>query len=352
MPSWAVPTPAVPLSTRICRGAYCLPAGHGRHTLSGPGSATREVSAIAAYVGRRLAALVVVAIIASMLVFLIIHLIPGNPVVMMLGSNAASQSDINRLTAELGLNLPLATQYWRWVVDLVHGNLGFSYGSNLPVKTLLVDNYPYTLQLTVAALVVTIVFGVPLGILAALRANTVFDTATMVLAVTGLSMPSFYLGLLLISLFSVSFHFLPVFGGTGITSLILPAITLGVGGGGVVARFVRSNMLETLHMQHVTVAKSKGVPGSALVLRHVLRNGLLSTVTILGLQVGNLLSGTIIVETVFSRPGLGRLLINSILDKDYPTVQILILVLTLAYTFTNLVVDLTYPLLDPRIVYS
>ena len=310
------------------------------------------MSAIAAYIGRRLGALVVVAIVASVLVFLIIHLIPGNPVVLMLGSNAGSQAQLNRLTDELGLNLPLTTQYWRWVVDLVHGNLGFSYGSNLPVKTLLLENYPFTLQLTVAALIVTIVFGVPLGILAALRVNTVFDTATMVLAVVGLSMPSFYLGLLLISLFSVSLHFLPVFGGTGMASLILPAITLGLGGGGVVARFVRSNMLETFHMQHVTVAKSKGVPAGPLVLRHVLRNGLLSTVTILGLQVGNLLSGTIIVETVFSRPGLGRLLINAILDKDYPTVQVLILVLTLAYTFTNLIVDLTYPLLDPRIVYS
>lgn len=307
---------------------------------------------IAAYIGRRLAALVLVAVVASVLVFLIIHLIPGNPVVLMLGSNAGSQVEINRLTDELGLNLPLAAQYWRWVVDLIHGNLGYSYGSNLPVKTLLLDNYPYTLQLTVAALVVTVVFGVPLGILAALRANTVFDTATMVLAVVGLSMPSFYLGLLLISLFSVTLHFLPVFGGTGITSLVLPGITLGLGGGGVVARFVRSNMLEILHMQHVTVAKSKGVPGRSLVLRHVLRNGLLSTVTVLGLQVGNLLSGTIVVETVFARPGLGRVLINSILDKDYPTVQVLILVLTLAYTVTNLVVDLTYPLLDPRIVYS
>jgi ABC-type dipeptide/oligopeptide/nickel transport system permease component len=312
----------------------------------------RGVSVIATYIGRRLAALVLVAIVASVLVFLIIHLIPGNPVVLMLGSNAGSQAALNRLTDELGLNLPLTTQYWRWLVDLVHGNLGYSYGSNLPVKTLLLENYPYTLQLTLAALVVTILFGIPLGLLAALKANSVFDTATMILAVIGLSMPSFWLGLLLITLFSVSLHFLPVFGGTGITSLILPAVTLGVGGGGVVARFVRSNVLETIHMQHVTVARSKGVPGRTLVLRHVLRNGLLSTVTVIGLQVGYLLSGTVIVETVFSRPGLGRLLVNAILDKDYPTVQIVILVLTLAYTVTNLVVDLIYPILDPRIVYS
>jgi ABC-type dipeptide/oligopeptide/nickel transport system permease component len=200
--------------------------------------------------------------------------------------------------------------------------------------------------------VVTVVVGLPLGILAATKHNSVWDTATMVLAVVGLSMPSFWLGLLLITLFSVSLHFLPVFGGTGILSVILPAVTLGVGGGGVVARYVRSNLLETMHMQHVTVAKSKGVPGRGVLLRHVLRNGLLSVVTVTGLQVGYLLSGTVIVETVFARPGLGRLLINSILDKDYPTVQSVILILTLAYTVTNLIVDLTYPLLDPRIVYS
>lgn len=307
---------------------------------------------IATYIARRLAALILVAIVASMLVFLIIHLIPGNPVVLMLGQNASSQVDITRLTDELGLNLPLATQYWQWVVHLVHGQMGFSYGSSLPVLTLLESNYPATLQLTLAALVVTVVFGVPLGILAALKANSVFDTATMVLAMIGLAMPSFWLGLLLISLFSVTWHFLPVFGGTGLTSLVLPAITLGLGGGGVVARFVRSNMLETMHMQHVTVAKSKGVSGPKVVLRHILRNSVLSVVTVLGLQVGNLLSGTVVVETVFARPGLGRLLINAILNKDYPTVQVVILVLTLAYTLTNLVVDLSYPLLDPRIVYA
>jgi len=310
------------------------------------------VTAIANYVLRRLGALVVVAVIASMLVFLIIHLIPGNPVVLMLGQNAASQADINRLTDELGLNLPLATQYWRWIVDLVHGQLGFSYGSNLPVGTLLQQSYPPTLQLTAAAMAVTVIFGVPLGVLAALKANTVWDTATMVLAVVGLSMPSFWLGLLLITLFSVSLHFLPVFGGTGIVGIILPGITLGVGGGGVVARFVRNNILDAIHLQHVQTAKSKGLSGPSVVFRHVLRNGLLSVVTILGLQVGYLLSGTVIVETVFSRPGLGRLLINSILDKDYPTVQVVILVLTLAYTVTNLIVDMVYPLLDPRIVYA
>jgi ABC-type dipeptide/oligopeptide/nickel transport system permease component len=310
------------------------------------------VPTIATYIARRLAALVGVAILASMLVFLIIHLIPGNPVVLMLGSNASSQADITRLTDELGLNLPLVTQYWRWVIDLVHGNMGFSYGSSLPVSTLLATNYPYTLQLTLGALAVTIVFGLPLGIVAALKANSVFDTATMVLAVIGLAMPSFWLGLLLITLFSVSWHFLPAFGGTGLVGVILPAITLGVGGGGVVARFVRSNMLETIHMQHVTVAKSKGVSASGVVWRHVVRNSLLSVVTVLGLQVGYLLSGTVVVETVFARPGLGRLLINAILDKDYPTVQVVILVLTLAYTVTNLVVDLIYPLLDPRIVYN
>jgi ABC-type dipeptide/oligopeptide/nickel transport system permease component len=304
------------------------------------------------YVVRRLAALVIVAAVASILVFLMIHMVPGNPVITMLGPDATSNSAIIKLTDELGLNLPLTTQYWRWLTDLLHGNLGISYTQDLPIKTLLVENYPATLQLTVAAMIVTILFGVPLGIIAAVKVNTVFDTLIMVLAVIGLSMPSFWLGLLLIGLFSLTFHFLPVFGGTGPISLVLPGITLGLGGGGVVARFVRASVLETLHMQHVTVAKGKGLSAAGLLFRHVLRNSLLSTVTILGLQVGYLLSGTVIVETVFARPGLGRLLVNAILDKDYPTVQIMILILTVAYTVTNLVVDLLYPLLDPRIVYS
>ncbi|MCL6596966.1 MAG: ABC transporter permease [Firmicutes bacterium] len=304
------------------------------------------------YVLRRLGALVAVAAIASVLVFLIIHLIPGDPVVMMLGPNAASTQAIDRLRNELGLNLPLATQYAHWIVNIVHGRLGESFINDLPVAQLIEENYPSTLQLTVAALAVTVVFGIPLGVLAALYANRLLDTAIMVLAVVGLSMPSFWLGLLLITLFSVSLHFLPVFGGGSWTGVILPAVTLGLGSGGVVARYVRSNVLEVLHVQHVMVARSKGLPERRVITWHVLRNSLLSVVTVLGLQVGNLLSGTVVVETVFSRPGLGRLLVNSILDKDYPTVQAVILLLTLAYTVTNLIVDLMYPLLDPRIVYS
>lgn len=304
------------------------------------------------YIARRLGALVLVAIVASILVFLIIHLIPGDPVVMMLGPNAASTQMIQHLRVELGLTLPLPTQYWRWVLALLHGNLGESFVNNLPVMALIRENYPATLQLTLASLIVTIVFGIPLGIAAALRANSVLDTVIMVFAVIGLSMPSFWLGLLLITLFSVSFHFLPVFGGTSLAGLVLPAITLGLGAGGVVARYVRSNILEALNLQHVTVAKSKGLTNRRVIVWHVLRNSILPVITILGLQVGNLLSGTVVVETVFSRPGLGQLLVNSILDKDYPTVQAIILLLTLAYTLTNLVVDLLYPFLDPRIVYA
>jgi len=304
------------------------------------------------YVLRRLGALVAVAAIASVLVFLIIHLIPGDPVVMMLGPNAASTQAIDRLRDELGLNLPLTTQYAHWIVNIIHGRLGESFINDLPVAQLIEENYPSTLQLTVAALIVTVVFGIPLGVLAALYANRLVDTAIMVLAVVGLSMPSFWLGLLLITLFSVSLHFLPVFGGGSWTGVILPAITLGLGSGGVVARYVRSNVLEVLHVQHVMVARSKGLSERRVITWHVLRNSLISVVTIIGLQVGNLLSGTVVVETVFSRPGLGRLLVNSILDKDYPTVQAVILLLTLAYTVTNLIVDLMYPLLDPRIVYS
>ena len=307
---------------------------------------------MSSYVARRLGALILVAMVASVLVFLIIHLIPGDPVVMMLGPNAASTQAIDRLRVELGLTLPLPTQYWHWITDLVHGNLGESFVNHIPVARLIEENYPSTLQLTFAALVITVLFGIPLGVVAALKANSVLDTVVMVLAVVGLSMPSFWLGLLLITLFSVSFHFLPVFGGTSWAGVILPAFTLGLGAGGVVARYVRSNVLEALHLQHVTVARGKGLSSSRVILWHVLRNSILPVVTILGLQVGNLLSGTVVVETVFSRPGLGQLLVTSILDKDYPTVQAIILLLTLAYTLTNLIVDLLYPFLDPRIVYA
>lgn len=304
------------------------------------------------YLIRRLMALVILVFGMSIISFLIIHLIPGDPVVAMLSGNSGSTAMIQRLHHELGLDQPLPVQYVRWVGNLLHGNLGYSYASNVPVTTLLAQNAPYTAQLAFAGLIISIILGVLLGVIAAVKHNTVVDTLTMSFALAGLSIPSFWLGLLCISLFSVTLHWFAVFGGTTLSGLVLPAITIGVGGAGFTARFVRSRVLDAMHMQYVTTARAKGVSRYAVLTRHILRNSVLPLLTIVGLEAGNLLSGAVVVETVFSRPGVGRLLVNSILNKDYLTVQSLILLIALVYAITNLIVDLLYPLADPRIVYG
>ena len=304
-----------------------------------------------AYIIRRLVAILLLAFGVSILVFLIVRLIPGDPAAQMLGTSAGSSADIARLHHELGLDLPIPIQYIHWLGGVLHGDLGYSYTNTLPVTTLLAQNIPYTLELTVASLIVSILIGVPLGVVSAYMRGRLVDTVSMVLALVALSMPSFWLGLLLITLFSATLHLVAVFGGTSPQSLILPSLALGAGVGGVTARFVRASVVEAMQQKYVTTARSKGLISFRLFRRHVLRNALLPITTLIGLQVGYLLSGTVVIETVFSRPGLGRLLIDSILSKDYLTVQGLVLLITIIYAFVNLVVDLTYPFIDPRIVY-
>ncbi|MDB5059762.1 MAG: Peptide/nickel transport system permease protein [Chloroflexi bacterium] len=303
------------------------------------------------YILRRLGAIVLLSFGVSILVFLIVRLIPGDPVAQMLGTSAGSTADVERLRHQLGLDLPIPVQYVHWLGNVLHGDLGYSYTNTLPVSTLLTQNIPYTLELTVAALFVSLLLGVPLGVIAAYRRGSIIDTLAMVLALVTLSLPSFWLGLLLITLFSATWHLLPVFGGTSLQGLILPSVALGAGVGGVTARFVRASVVEAMRQQYVVTARSKGLPRLRLFRRHVLRNALLPVFTLFGLQVGYLLSGAVVIETVFSRPGLGRLLIDSILSKDYLTVQGLVLLITIIYALVNLLVDLMYPLIDPRIAY-
>lgn len=304
-----------------------------------------------AYITRRLIAVAVLAVAVSIFVFLILHLIPGDPAVALLGTNAGSADLVNRLHHELGLDLPLPVQYLHWLGGLVRGNLGYSFAQSLPVANLIAQNFPYTLQLTFSGLFLSLLFGGVLGVLAALKRSSFLDTAVMVLALVGLSMPSFWLGLLFISLFSVTLRWFAVFGGTSLAGLVLPSVALGISGGGVIARFVRANMIEAMGQQYIATARSKGLSAARILRRHVIRNAILPVVTVVGLQFGNLLSGTVVIETVFSRPGIGRLLVNSILAKDYLTVQAIILLIALLYAFTNLLIDLLYPLIDPRIVY-
>lgn len=306
---------------------------------------------MAAYLARRLAAVVVLAFGISILVFLIIRLIPGDPVLAMLGTNAGSTTEINRLHKELGLNLPLPVQYLNWIGGVVHGDFGYSYSQNVPVSQLIDQNFPYTLELTAAGLGLSILIGVILGVIAAVKRNTIVDTIAMGIALIGLSMPSFWLGLLLISLFAVTLRWFAVFGGTSLNGLVLPAVALGISGAGFTARFVRSSVIDAMRQQYVTTARSKGLQARLVLRRHVLRNAILPVLTIIGLQFGNLLSGTVVIETVFSRPGIGRLLVDSILSKDYLTVQGVVLIIAILYALTNLLVDLLYPVVDPRIAY-
>jgi ABC-type dipeptide/oligopeptide/nickel transport system permease component len=301
------------------------------------------------YVLRRLVAIIALAFGISVLVFLIIRLIPGDPAIALLGTNAGDSALVERLHHQLGLDRPMQIQYLHWIGDVFQGDFGYSYGNQQSVSSLLAANFPATLQLTIAGLALSLIFGMILGIAAALGRNRSVDTLTMGLALTFMSIPSFWLGLLLILLFAVTLPWFDVVGGTSLKGLVLPAITLALGTIGFNARFVRSSVIAAQVQKHVITARAKGITRVQVFLRHVLRNALLPILTIIGLQVGQLLSGTVIVETVFSRPGIGRLLVQAILAKDYLTVQAVVLIIAVLYALTNFVVDLLYPVFDPRV---
>lgn len=281
-----------------------------------------------------------------------IHLTPGDPAVAMLGGTAASRAEIDALHRELGFDLPLPVQYLRWMGGVLTGNLGYSYAQSTPVIDLIKQNFPYTFQLALASLAFSTIAGSGLGVLAAIKRNTAVDSLVMALAQLGTGLPSFWLGLLLISFFSVRLGWFPVFGGSSWNGLVLPALALGLGGAGFTARFARSSVVDVMHQQYVITARAKGLTRLRVLLKHVFRNALLPLLTIIGLQFGNLLSGAVVVETVFSRPGIGRLLVTSVLAKDYLTVQGIVLMMAILYALVNLFVDILYPLIDPRIAYQ
>lgn len=301
------------------------------------------------YVGGRLAAIIALAFGISVLVFLMIRLIPGDPVIALLGTQAGDAEMIERLRGQLGLDQPLLRQYAIWLGNVLQGDFGYSFGRQRPVLELLRINFGPTAQLTAAALVLSVAFGLLLGAWAAVRRNRAPDTIGMGLALAFMSMPSFWLGLLLILLFAVTWPIFDVVGGLSLKGLVLPAVTLALGTIGFNARFVRSSLLAARVQKHVLTARAKGLRRSAVFIRHELRNSLPPILTVVGLQLGNLLSGTVVVETVFSRPGLGRLLVDAILSKDYLTIQAVVLVIAIIYALVNFLVDLLYPVLDPRI---
>jgi peptide/nickel transport system permease protein len=301
---------------------------------------------------RILIALPVLWVVVSV-VFLLIHLVPGDPVVQMLGDGATA-TDISALRHSLGFDAPLHTQYLHYMAGLLHGDLGRSLRLHDSVLHLIFQRYPYTLALTLAATLLGGVLAVPAGVASAQRHNRWPDRALGVVSLFGLSFPNFALGPILIVVFAIVLGWLPVSGaGAGVggflTHLILPAVTLGLGMAAILTRMVRTSMLEELGQDYIRTARAKGLPERTVVYRHALRNALNPVLTVLGLQFGSLLSGAIVTETIFSWPGLGRLTLSAIGNRDYALVQGCILAVGLTYVAVNLLTDTVYALADPRI---
>jgi peptide/nickel transport system permease protein len=301
-----------------------------------------------AYLIQRLGGALLVMFGVVSLVFLLIHLIPGDPVEVMLGESA-SGADREALRATLGLDQTLLAQYLGYLGGLMQLDLGTSIHFRRPVTELLLERLPATGLLAAATLLVTILLALPLGIMAAVRRNTAWDTGAMGFSMLGVSIPNFWLGPLLILVFSLWLGWFPVSGQGGFGSVVLPALTLGTGLTAVLSRMVRSSMLEVLGEDYIRTARAKGLPPHRVVLQHGLRNALLPVITLLGLQLGALLAGAVITETVFSWPGVGLLMIEAIQSRDYPVVQACVLLISLSYVIVNLMTDIAYAWIDPRI---
>jgi ABC-type dipeptide/oligopeptide/nickel transport system permease component len=276
--------------------------------------------------------------------------VPGDPAEVLLGEQATPERVVEVRRA-LGLDRPLAEQYWRFVSRAVRGDFGESVRAMRPVLPYVLERLPATLELSLGALVLSAGLGVPLGVLAAARRHSVWDALSMQLALLAQSTPNFWAGLMLIALFSVKLQLLPVSGRGSLRHLVLPSITLAIFFSGLVVRLTRSGMLEVLAQDYVRTAWAKGMPERLVIFRHALKNALIPIVTVLGLQVGTLLGGAVVTETVFAWPGMGQLAVQAIYQRDYPVVQAIVLLLGTAFVFINWAVDVSYCLLDPRIQY-
>jgi peptide/nickel transport system permease protein len=308
---------------------------------------------MSAYLLQRVIATIPVLLGVSLLTFSMLHLVPGDPVALVMSTEDAwSKADVERVRDEFGLNDPLYVQYGRYVLHAVQGDFGISIRSRREVTSLILQVLPYTLELALCSMLVALVVGVPLGVIAAVRHNTWIDTLAAVLSLGAVSMPSFWLALLLIFLFSVTLNLLPATGQGSFAALILPVVALGLREAAETSRLTRSGMLEVLRHDYITTARAKGLAEMLVLQRHALRNALIPVITMLGLQFGRLLAGTVVVETVFARQGIGRLAVEAIQGKDFPTVQGVILFMAVAYVLVNLLVDVSYAWIDPRIRYG
>lgn len=304
-----------------------------------------------AFLLRRLLLLVPTVLGVTLATFLMLHLTPGDPVTIMLGE-FASASNVTRLRTELGLDRPIAVQYVKFLGRILHADLGISIRSRRPVVEEIAERLPPTLQLAFAAQVIAVTAGVLAGVVAATARRPSVDSAVVAVTLLGLSMPTFWSGLLLILLFSLTLGWLPITESGGLRALVLPAVTLAAPAAAVLARITRASVLEVLRQDYVRTARAKGVSERLVVYRHALRNALIPVLTVAALQFAGLVAGAVIVESVFSRPGLGRLAVTAILSRDFPLAQGIVLVVATMYVFVNVGVDIVYGVVDPRIRYQ
>jgi len=310
------------------------------------------------YVVRRLLITIPVLIGVTIVISSIVYLAPGNPARIALGMNAQPEA-VRELERQMGLHQPPWIRYLDWLAGVFRGDLGQSVRTDRPVTAMIARRFPPTLELAVASMLLTLIIALPLGVISAVRQYTWVDTASMVFAIFWLSMPSFWLALILLLLFSVRWGMFPisgratpVFGAAWLASLILPAVATGTRRAGLLTRLTRSSMLEILNEDYIRTARGKGIGEQAVIYTHAMKNAMIPIVTLIGLQIPFIFSGTVIIETVFSWPGMGRLLVNSVLQRDYPVVQGLVLVYAVIVVASNLLVDIAYSYFDPRIEYD
>jgi peptide/nickel transport system permease protein len=304
------------------------------------------------YLAGRLIQAIPTIILITLLVFLMLHLTPGDPAEIFLGDNPSTPELLERIREDMGLNRPLHVQYLSYMGNVLRGDLGSSLSYKRPVLGEILLRVPHTLELTLAAMAISTTLGIGLGILAAITRNTIIDTIAMTIALLGISIPVYWSSLLLIVLFAITLRWFPPIGQGGLDRLIMPAVALGFLSAGALARMVRSSMLEVLSQDYVLTARAKGLGPRAVLLRHALRNALIPVITILGLTFGNLVGGAVITETIFARLGLGRMYVEAVQNKDFTLVQGTTLFIALAYVLINIMIDLIYTYVDPRIRYD
>jgi peptide/nickel transport system permease protein len=304
------------------------------------------------YILRRILVTVPVLLAVSVLVFSMMHFLPGDPVALMFENTSVSAEDVAQMRKAMGLDDPLAVQYLRYVGRAMTGDLGDSLRSKAPVARIISGQIGATFQLAVAGLLISVSLGIILGVVAAVKRGTWADAGIMFLSLVGLSMPAFWMGLLFIIIFSYGLGWLPALGSGSLTQLIMPAAVLGLRGMGTIARLTRSSVLEVLRQDYIRTARAKGLSGRVVLYKHALRNALLPVMTVIGMTVGSLLGGAVVVETVFTRSGIGRIAVDAINGHDYPLVQGTVLLSAIIYVVANLVVDLSYHWIDPRVRFD